>query len=310
MKNQYLKFFIKAFILLVIVFIGDRLFGSIIEYYFRNEPLGDDAAFSHAINNPQEDILIYGSSKAVHTYDTRVFTDSLHMSSYNCGRNGSNIIYGAALLPAALEGNHPPKLIVLDVAAKEITWRSNKDGNDILAGMILPYVLTNPRFEQLAKDLFPKELCKAKISKMYAYNSLILSIVRNYSRRHNDNINGYQPLKGSKLVKEPPPFYGRDKIDAYSFSRLEYFVKSVTDKKIPLVVIISPMYSQPFPDSESIRAMKALFAKYKVPLWDYSRDSKYLKQEYFYDVAHLNTKGAEMFSKEIVARIKKEGIIR
>ncbi|CAN5814240.1 hypothetical protein BH10BAC2_BH10BAC2_26370 [soil metagenome] len=310
MKDQYLKFLKKAFILLIILFIGDRLIGSVIEYYFQHEPLGDGAAFSHAINNPQEDILIYGSSKAVHTYDTKVFTDSFKLSSYNCGRNGSNIVYGSALLPAALEGTHQPKLIVLDVAAKEIAWRSNKDGNDVLAGMILPYVLTNPRFEKLAGELFPMELYKARVSKMYAYNSLILSIIRNYSRKGNDNINGFQPLIGSKLAQEPPDFFGRDKIDPYSLSRLEFFAKSVTDKKTPLVVIISPMYSKPFEDNESIKVMKQLFAKYNIQLWDYSRDPKYLKREYFYDVAHLNTTGAEMFSKEIITRIKNENILK
>lgn len=310
MKDQYLKFFKKAFILLIILFIGDRLIGSIIEYYFQHEPLGDSAAFSHAINDPQEDILIYGSSKAVHTYDTKVFTDSFKLSTYNCGRNGSNIVYGSALLPAALDGTHQPKLIVLDVAAKEIGWRSNKGGDDILAGMILPYVLTNPRFEKLAQDLFPMELYKARISKMYAYNSLIFSIIRNYSRTGNDNINGYQPLIGSKLDEEPPIFFGKDKIDEYAKNRFIFFVKSVVDKKIPLIVIVSPMYNKPFKDNESLIVIKQILARYNIQLWDYSRDSKYLKSEYFYDVAHLNTKGAEMFSKEIASRITQLGILK
>jgi hypothetical protein len=39
--------------------------------------MGDVAAFSHAINSPSEDLLIYGSSRAVHTYNTKVFADTL-----------------------------------------------------------------------------------------------------------------------------------------------------------------------------------------------------------------------------------------
>ena len=72
MKAQYLKFFKKFFILLVVMFIVDRGLGSIIEYYFQNEPLGDAASFAHAINDPQEEVLIYGASRAVHTYDTKL----------------------------------------------------------------------------------------------------------------------------------------------------------------------------------------------------------------------------------------------
>ena len=309
MKAQYLKFFKKLLILLVIMFIVDRGLGSIIEYYFENEPLGDTASFAHAINNPKEDVLIYGSSRAVHTYDTRIITDSLGLSCYNCGRNGSNIIYGSAVLAGALESSHLPKLIILDLTAKEIEWRDDKSGSDILAGMVLPYVLTNPNFEKLASDLFPAELFKAKVSKLYAYNSLILSIFRNYSRSDNDNINGYQPLIGSKLTEEAPVFSDRDKIDQYSKERLEYFVKSVTDKKIPLVTILSPMYAQPFKDNESLRVTKEVLSKYNIKLWDYSQDPKYARRELFYDAAHLNTKGAQMFSSEITSRIKESGIL-
>ncbi len=310
MRAEYLKFFKKLLILLVIMIIVDRGLGSILQYYFENEPLGDAASFAHAINDPKEDILIYGSSRAVHTYDTRIFTDSLHLSTYNCGRNGSNVIYGSAILPGALDGSKLPKLIILDVFAKEIAYRSSRDGADMLAAAILPYSLTNPHFESLVKDLFPKEYVKARVSKLYAFNSQILSIIRNYSRRHNDNINGYQPLHGSKIKGDPPQFSDRDGIDEYSKGRLEYFVRSVTEKKVPLIVILSPMYNQPFEDNESLRVTKEILQKYNVPFWDYSTDPKYVKAEYFYDAAHLNTKGAEVFSKEIASRIKSMGILK
>lgn len=311
MNKGYGKFFKKLIILLVIMFAVDRGVGSIIEYYFLHEPMGDAAAFSHAINDPEEDILIYGSSRAVHTYDPRVFHDTLGLTCFNCGRNASNVIYHSAILPAALEGKHQPKLIILDLTAKEIAWRSGSFGSDVLAGMILPYVLTNQRFADLAKDLFPKEYYKAQVSKLYAYNSLILSIIRNYSRRKNDNINGYQPMHGSKLKGPPEKITSlRDSIDAYSESKLEFFAKSVTDKKIPLVVIVSPMYAQPFADNESLKVSKEILAKYGVTVWNYASDTNYVKRELFYDQNHLNSKGSEKFSKEIAARIKAEGIVK
>lgn len=311
MHTGYGKFFKKAFILLVIMFIVDRGLGGIIEYYFQNEPMGDAASFAHAINDPKEDILIYGSSRAVHTYDTKVFTDSLGVSAFNCGRNASNVIYHSAILPAALNGNHQPKAIILDLTAKEIAWRSGQFGADVLAGMILPYVLTNEHFASLAKELFPKEYYKARVSKLYTYNSLILSIVKNYSRTDNDNVNGYQPMYGSKVAPLPETYTAaRDKIDDYSRDKLEEFVKSVTDKKIPLIVIISPMYVRSFQENESLIVSKQILTKYGVTVWDYATDPKYVKKELFYDVNHMNAKGAELFSQEIASRMKAEGIIK
>lgn len=311
MKKSYLQFGKKLLMLLVIMFAIDRGVGSLIEYYFQNEPMGDAAAFSHAINNPGEDILIYGSSRAVHTYDPRIFTDSLGYSCYNCGREATNVIYHSAILPAAINSSHHPKAIILDITTKEIAWRSGQYGSDVLSSLILPYVLTNDHFKQLALDLFPNEYYKAKISKLYAYNSLILSICRNYSRRHNDNINGYQPLHGSKVRTEPDTLTSiRDKIDEYSKQQLEFFVRSVTDKKIPLIVIVSPMYVKPFAENESLRMSKQILAKYGVQVWDYSSDPRFVQQQYFYDQNHMNAKGAELFSQEIASRLAKMGIIK
>jgi hypothetical protein len=272
--------------------------------------MGDAAAFSHAINDPKEDILIYGSSRAVHTYDTKVFTDSLGVSCFNCGREATNVIYHAAILPSAINGNHKPKAVILDLTYKEIAWRSGEYGEDVLAGIILPYVLTNDHFAQLAKELFPNELLKAKISKLYAYNSLILSIIRNYSHRNNNNINGYQPLHGTRLKSDPEILTSaRDKIDEYSKEKLEYFAKEITDKKIPLIVIVSPVYALPFKENESLRVSEQILAKYNIQVWNYSSDPRFVKREYFYDMAHLNSKGADVFSKEIASRIKQLGII-
>jgi hypothetical protein len=311
MNKGYKKFILKASLLLAIMFVVDRVVGGLVEYYYMHEPMGDVASFSHAINNPTEDLLIYGSSRAVHTYDPRVFKDTLGISAFNCGRNATNVIYHSAILPAAINGAHKPKIILLDLVAKEIAWRSEQYGGDVLAAMMLPYVLTNDNFAALAKDLFPKEYYKAKISKLYAYNSHIISIIKNYSRSRNDNINGFQPLHGSKSAPEPEEYTaGVDKIDEYSKEKLELFVKSVTEKKIPLVVIISPMYAKIDEESGALKLSKELIAKYGVDVWDYSSDPRFVKKELFYDMAHLNIQGAEMFSREIASRIKREGIIK
>lgn len=312
MNTGYLKFFKKLFLLLVIMFVVDRVVGSIIEYYFTNQPMGDSASFAHAINDPKEDILIYGSSRAVHTYDPRVFTDTLGLTCFNCGRNASNVIYHSAILPAAINGSHKPKAIILDLTPKEIAWRSGPFGADALAGIIVPYVRTNEHFAKLALELFPKEYYKAQVSKLYAYNSMILSILRNSNRTKNDNVNGYQPMRGSKVAPQPEDVtsLGRDSVDTYSKERLEFFVKSVTEKGIPLVVIVSPMYAKPFEDNESLIVSKEILARYGIKVWDYATDPRYVKQELFYDFNHMNIKGAEMFSREIASRIKAEGIIK
>jgi hypothetical protein len=305
MKNGFFKFAYKLLILIAIMFVVDRVGGSIMAHYFEKEPQGDAAAFSHAIENPKEDILIYGSSRAMHTYDPRVFRRELGLTCFNCGRNASTIIYHAAILPSALDREGPPpQAIILDITPKELSWRGGEDGNDVLASMILPYVNKNKRFEQLANDLFPKELIKAKVSKLYPYNSMLLSIVRNYSDKGSYNIAGYVPLFGTKASRQPISLNLNAEVDDYAIVKFEYFIKEITSHHIPLYVIISPAFVNPSADTKSEIITKEILTRYNVPLWDYSVDTTFRKRKYFYDNVHLNEKGAVVFSEYIAKRIK------
>ena len=57
------KFFKKFLILLAVLFVLDRLIGTLLENAYQNAPQGDIKVFAHSITNPVEDIFIYGSSR-------------------------------------------------------------------------------------------------------------------------------------------------------------------------------------------------------------------------------------------------------
>src|SRR5258707_14003174 len=106
------RFLKKFFILLLLVFISDRIIGTLIEITYNNAPQGDMATFAHSINNPTEDIFIYGSSRAVHGYDCKILTDTLGYSCFNSGRENSTILYHNTILKEMLQ-KHTPKIVVL-----------------------------------------------------------------------------------------------------------------------------------------------------------------------------------------------------
>jgi lysophospholipase L1-like esterase len=133
---------------------------------------------------------------------------------------------------------------------------------------------------------------------------MILNIIRNYSKKANDNIAGYVPLFGTKASREPITLNFNAEIDNYAKEKFEFFIKEVTSRHIPLYVIISPAFVNPFPDTKSEIATKEILARYNVPLWDYSIDTTFRKRKYFYDNVHLNEKGAAIFSEFIAKRIK------
>ncbi|MEP6466991.1 MAG: hypothetical protein ABJB05_11835 [Parafilimonas sp.] len=303
--KQVGRLFKKLFILLVLLFVFDRIIGTLLENAYKNAPQGDIKTFAHSITDPTEDIFIYGSSRAVHGYDPEIFTDSLGLSCFNSGRENSNILYHSSILKEMLK-KHTPKIIVLDVSAKELTWRSAENSKAVLASMILPYVSRDTSFKNIARQLFPDELRKAEVSKIYAYNSLVLSLaIGKRKMKHTKNLHGYVPLHGNKVRGKIPAFTDdNDKTDPLATQEFEDFVKETKANNILLYVIQSPILVKHFNTSISLDTIRSILTKYNEPFWDYAFDTAFYKKEYFYDNLHLNTTGATLFSEKLVSDIK------
>lgn len=299
------RFFKKFLILLILLIIFDRLIGTWLQHAYKNAPQGDIKTFAHSITNPTEDIYIFGSSRAVHGYDPKIFTDSLGLTCFNSGRENSNILYHTAILKEMLK-KHVPKIIILDVSAKELTWRTAENSKFVLASMILPYVHSDTSFENIARALFPNELRKAEVSKIYAYNSLVLPLIVGKRKFNNgEKLNGYIPLHGNK-IKGPPPVFtdDYDKTDNLAKKYFDDFVKLVKENNIRLYVIQSPLYVQKFSSSISLDTMKNILHRYNEPFWNYGFDTTFYHNKYFYDNVHLNTQGATLFTEKLVSDIK------
>ena len=316
-KQHIAKFLQKLLLLLVICFIVDRMVGTFIERLYNQVPQGDIKTFSHTLSNPKEDMLIFGSSRVVHGYDTKVFTDTLGFTCFNSGRENSTILYHTAILGEVLK-KHKPKVLLLDVTPKELSWRAEEDSKLVLASMILPYINRDTSYENIAKELFPRELMKAKVCKLYAYNSLILPILMaKFSEKKKGGkgqiINGYLPLKGSKIKKGLPvaPLSLEDmQIDSTATAQFEKFITLCQNNNVRLYITEGPIYVQKIPETPSITAMKKIMDKYNIAFWDYAFDTTFLKKEYFYDNVHLNATGADFFSGFIAKKIKDDIALR
>jgi hypothetical protein len=303
--NQAGKFARKFLILVILFFIVDRLLGTWIEHAYNNVPQGDVKTFSHSITNPTEDIFIYGSSRAVHGYDCRAFTNVLGYSCFNNGRENSNILYHNAILNEMLK-KHTPKIIILDVAPKELSGSAAENSKNVLANMILPYARRDTAFANIARELFPQELVKAKLSMLYAYKPSLLPLINGGKISGNEEIvNGYLPLHGATSKMQPGQYIAEDgKLDSTAKQALESFIKTVVEKNIYLYVIQSPIYVQYYPTSPSLEYIKTVLKKYNVPFWNYAFDTAFYKPQFFYDNIHLNDSGAAMFSKAVALRIQ------
>ena len=278
MKNDLKKFFTNLFIFFVIIFLLDRSLGYLMQHFYENQPQGESAITTYAIEKAKEDIIIFGSSRASHHYDCKVFQDSLGLSCFNAGKDGMTIIYASTILPVITE-RHKPKLIILDVNPEELSFKAGKEGEDLLISTLLPYASKYPKIKSAVSELNKIEIIKCRISKVYPYNSFIFPILQHYMHIGLTGFNGYIPLTGSHLSIEETSKVQKDApaIDSFILKKFEDFLKEVSSENISMKIIISPTlmnYS-----TNQVELMDSIANKYGFDLWNYT-DSVKKKKKY------------------------------
>ena len=108
------RFVYKILLLALIIATCDVIFGEAMDYIVNHISVGGRARDNYICNSATEDIMIFGSSRAVHHYNAHMIQDSLGMTCFNCGADGNGIIlsYGRLLM---LKERHQPKIIIHDV---------------------------------------------------------------------------------------------------------------------------------------------------------------------------------------------------
>lgn len=273
------------------------------QHFYENQPQGESAITTYAIEKAKEDIIIFGSSRASHHYDCKVFQDSLGLSCFNAGKDGMTIIYASTILPVITE-RHKPKLIILDLNPEELSFKAGKEGEDLLISTLLPYASKYPKIKSAVSELNKIEIIKCRISKVYPYNSFIFPILQHYMHIGLTGFNGYIPLTGSHLSIEEASKVRKDApaIDSFILKKFEDFLKEVSSENISMKIIISPTlmnYS-----TQQVELMGSIANKYGFDLWNYTESVN--DKKLFYDNVHLNAQGAAAFSKLISVRLKNE----
>jgi hypothetical protein len=94
--------------------------------------------------------------------------------------------------------------------------------------------------------------------------------------------------------------------DDYVFDplKISYIEKLIDDVgKDSIVLIVSPLWYGL--DKSSFEPVRELCLKKGVKFYDFANDSKYVHNDYFFkDGGHLNFRGADEFTKDLVQAIK------
>lgn len=299
----------RAYLLQAVLFIGllaaaDFITGGILKYLYNRQTSGWDHGTRYSAEETNADVLIFGASRAQQQYIPTYIEDSLKLSCYNVGRDGTPFFYHYAILQSVLK-RYTPKMIILDCeyAALKKTATSYER-----LSSLLPLYNDHPEIRPILQLRGPFEKYKF-ISHIYPYNSMIFKIaVGNLesNKIKNADIKGYVAMKGS--LHEPLKTIDHTEkyeLDSIKVNMLRSFIEVCEQRKIALYFVCPPYYLNTIGTDYSFALTKEIAAEKNISFIDYSKDTFFLKRpELFDDTVHVNFNGAKIFSAKFAGDLK------
>ena len=290
------KFFFKILLFFAIVIFIDFCVGHLGDYLQLHAKGGDSRALNDFVMKDNYDIVIFGSSRAHHHYDTPFLSDTLDMNIYNAGYDGNGIILACGLLELIIDRYHP-KLIIYDVEPIFDINEYEGDNNHKRYIKNLKPFFRNDSVASIIKDISCEEWYKVH-SGMIRYNSDIISLIMDNLIARPTPSMGYVPLHGSLSSYSSEDDAIENKIDYFKLKYFEKMISLVKKNNIPIVVLASPMYGAR--TSSSLSPVFDICKKKNIRVYDYYIDSRFQHMELFHDAGHMNEKGAREFSRQII----------
>ncbi len=301
------KVIIRLSVFFALLIILDIAIGSVIRNIYFKQTHGGSYRVTYVLEKGTPDVMILGSSKASHHYIPSIIQDSLKLTCYNGGRDGSFISYANAAVNSILK-RYQPKVIILDVLDDEFEARSYNIPDRLSA--LLPYYRTHPEIRDIVDMKSPFEKYKL-LSNLYTFNTLLMPAITGATDFKNkkdaeDKMLGYIPWKESYQGNISLVDSHNEKLDSNKIKGLANIIAACNEKKVKLVVVVSPTYKK-FDQNynPTVALIQQMADSSKTPFWNYLQDTTYLNhKELFLDIRHMNNGGATIFTEDILRRLK------
>lgn len=270
--------------------------------YLQNNAL-DQLIPEYTVEKVDSEIVIIGSSRANHHYVSSILEDSLDRSVYNCGNDGSFFYYQTCMIDAILR-RYTPKMIIWDLGPYILspTDDENQKELDRLSRLFSLYN-SNEYIDSILYKRGRFEKIKLK-SGMYRYNSRLISLLyKTYNRLDYLYDRGYIPLK-SEGYKYPSIKDGKMMSECYSNERellLRQTIQKCYDNDVKIVFCLSPKLDRSnYSETRSYQSIVKIARDRDVRLIDFYHHDIFMKDStLFKDNAHLNDRGARLFTEKL-----------
>lgn len=298
----------SSLIFVCMFFLADRAIGYYLKNLYFKQKKGNYYETTYALKHVKEDVLIFGSSRAVRHYDPIILADSLKLTAFNVGKLGNTLLYSDAVFSQILTF-HKPKMVILDISPIEFATTERERGQKSMLNVLLKYH-DLPVIEEKIKNLNHRDLVLSKLFWTYEFNSSIYTMLKNDQGKSDlGRSKGFSARKGTKItrayVKENNKDYVEDPIMVKTF---ENFLNQARKNNIEVHVIISPTTLNQ--SNTSVAKIKFITNKFGYDFIDISRRPEFKAVSLYYDQTHLNEAGAAQFSRLVGDILNQPGTVR
>ncbi len=303
------KFIITIVLFSISIIAGDFVIGGLSDalekFTIEKRPEAFNIKIPYIINTVDDDVLIWGSSTASHNYITQEIEDSIGMSTYNCGYDGSFVYVQSALLDLLL-ARYTPKVIIWEIAPNCLSSTISDTLEFACIEWLYPFYDRN-------------SMCKYIIDIQDDYNWLKLksqSICRN--SRFQEYLhcfltrNCYYPTGYAPIFYEGIPYPKKESsIDANDIVKskekcLETILRKLADKNVKVVFSFCPIYRyRQVLEGKSFNRLLEIADKYNVKVMNYYElESIVGDSTFFKDNDHMYETGARRYMRTFIPRLK------
>lgn len=266
---------------------------------------GERFAKSHyVLKQAKADIVIIGSSRALAHYDPKVFERYYQGNTvYNCGVDGQ-LFYYADIETNCILNRYMPKLLIWDFQINDLEIAPAEN-----LSLLYPYYKSDKYIKGRLDELDNTLKYKLWLN-VYRYNGTagrLLSALRMPKTLNRKGFGGHAATDGARKFKVKEKIVTGKQLDESKVANLITTIDRLNEKGIRTIFVISPMFYRLDGESSTVSKLTQICKEKNITFINDSQLPEFLeKEKQFYDVGHLNNKGAETFTEIFIEQIKNE----
>ncbi|MTI30314.1 hypothetical protein [Xanthovirga aplysinae] len=275
--------------------------------YRENDQMGKiNRILNHELD---PEISIWGASTALVHFDAQKIEDTLHLSCYNMGLDGTAFIQYQGILRDFIKNSTQAKYIIIALNINELKTRENL----YKPNKFFHHIDNSDIYNSLSK-INPQKLFKLKNVPFYnltTYDLVFYRKIFGVYKENEEEIKGFNP-KDQEWKSDKRHMPSQVEIDENTFDDFKEVIAMGKRKKIQVVLTVVPFYKEGQEQIENLISWQsriaALAAERGIPFLNYLSNPICSHQTLFYNNLHLNARGADLFTDIFIEDLRKLGL--